>query len=589
MKQSLNKFDSKAVKAGENKILNGLAPLSSRFKNRELDNCYGWLLRILLIIAISGFIFIDFIFAAPFVGATDNLTFPAGVPTIEIMPSEGPVGTHVFVRIINHQVNKQVIIVFGTGTTIGSSTIVAAKATTDSTGYAVVDFDIDIWPAGRYTLLSDDGVNKIAGGFKVTPSMSLGEVVSGFVGDIAVVNGQGFAAKKLVHLYFDDTKYVTGETDDKGRFYDLKLTIPPCPRGNHNIKAQDSDSNAQTVVYNVRQKMDISPTSTSVNSSVTLIGTGFQSIKDVIIYFDDKEISSVQTGSDGGFTASIKVPSCGDGVHKIKVDDRVNKAFQDLTVSSALHVNPQTGHIGMLVGAQGSGYRPGFPVSLSYDNIKLEGTSVDGTGSFTYNFKIPVSRSGAHVITASDGINIKTVNFTVESTPPMVPLLNLPADGGRITKDPHFEWSPVSDPSGVTYTLEIADDTKFSSIIMSQANIVTSYIDITEESKMLPGSEKPYYWRVKAVDLASNESGWSSVQSFYKGHTIFTVLSNMPDWVKWILIGLGMLLFAFMFFWIGHTIRKLRSINEDIEDDDEEAYDDKDYGYNTSSSNYARR
>jgi hypothetical protein len=103
---------------------------------------------------------------------------------------------------------------------------------------------------------------------------------------------------------------------------------------------------------------------------------------------------------------------------------------------------------------------------------------------------------------------------------------------------------------------------------------------------MLTGRERPYYWRVKAVDLASNESGWSTVQSFYKGHTFFTIMSNMPDWVKFTLIGLGLLLFSFMFFWIGHTIRKLRNIDEDIEDEEEDSYSRKEYGYNSGSSSW---
>jgi hypothetical protein len=155
-----------------------------------------------------------------------------------------------------------------------------------------------------------------------------------------------------------------------------------------------------------------------------------------------------------------------------------------------------------------------------------------------------------------------------------------------MTKDVHFEWAPVSDPSGVTYTLEIAEDPKFTNIIMSQANIVANYIDITEDSKMLPGRDKPYYWRVKAVDRASNESNWSLVSSFYKGHTFFTIVSNMPEWVKWILIILGLALFGFMFFWIGHTIRKLRNLDDEEYEEEEDEYASNEYGYNSGSNDW---
>jgi hypothetical protein len=521
----------------------------------------------------------------------DNSTSVSN-PILEVMPQEGTVGTQVYIRVINYQVNKQVIITFGTTTVIGTGTtaeiktIVATKLTTDSSGYGVIDFPIDVYPAGRYIIMADDGVNKLTAGFKVTPSIRLAnDVVSGFVGDTVVVSGYGFAMKKLVYLGVDDLKLVTGETDEKGRFYDLKVVIPACARGNHNIKAQDSENYNTTQVFNVRQQMNIVPTSAAVGDNVTIMGAGFQAVTDVVIYWDDKDVGIIQTGADGSFMTSIKVPASGDGTHRIKLDDRVNKAFKDVTVSSAMSINPTGGFIGMQVGVQGMGFRPGFPVSLTYDNIKLEGTTVNSSGSFNQVFKIPVSRFGQHTLSATDGVNNQRVVFTVESNQPPTPSISLPADGERMTKDAHFEWTPVSDPSGVTYTVDIAEDSKFSNVIMSQANIVANYIDITEDSKMLPGKEKPYYWRVKAVDRASNESGWSLVSSFYKGHTFFTIIGNMPEWVKWVLIVLGLCLFGFMFFWIGHTIRKLRNL-DDEDYEEEEEYASNEYDYNSGSNNY---
>jgi hypothetical protein len=305
-------------------------------------------------------------------------------------------------------------------------------------------------------------------------------------------------------------------------------------------------------------------------------------------FFDDKDAGIVQTATDGGFATTIKVPPCGDGVHRIKVDDRTNKAYKDINISSALTINPDVGFIGMPVGVQGSGFRSGFPVNVSYDNAKMEGTVVGPNGGFTQNFRIPVSRFGQHTVIASDGINSRKVIFTVESTPPVAPATVLPADGERMTKDIHFEWSTVSDPSGVNYTFEIADDPKFVNIIMSQSNVATNYIDITEDSKMLPGKEKPYYWRVKAVDRASNEGAWSLVSSFYKGHTFFTIISNMPDWVKWILVALGLALFGFMFFWIGHTIKKLRRLDDETVED-EEGYAADEYGYSSGTNDWNRQ
>jgi hypothetical protein len=386
----------------------------------------------------------------------------------------------------------------------------------------------------------------------------------------------------------DDQKIVTTQTDDKGQFYDAKLQIPPTVRGNHDIKVQDTENNVATAVFNIRQQVTSMPANVAVGDNITIIGTGFQGVTDVLVYFDDKDAGVVQTDSNGGFMTSIKVPPCGDGAHKIKLDDQINKAYKDVAVSSSLSVNPNNGFIGMQVGLQGAGFRPGFPVSINYDNVKLDGTTVQETGSFIQSFKVPVSRFGTHTISASDGINTQNVIFIVESTPPLAPATTLPAEGSRVTKDAHFEWQIVTDPSGVSYTIEIAGDPKFTSVIMSQANLLTNYIDVTDDSKMLPGRDAPYYWRVKAVDRASNESAWSPVSSFYKGHTLITILTNMPDWVKYVLICLGLVLFGFMFFWIGHTIKRLRSLDdEDV--DDEGAYAGSQYGYNSGGNDWKQR
>jgi hypothetical protein len=548
-------------------------------------------IRLLLVITAMGIGTLGFPrFAVP-PAVADNTT---GFPSIEVLPNEGTIGSQIYLKIINYQPNKQVIITFGsgtvigTGTTVGTQTEVAATTTTDASGYAVVDFNLDVYPAGRYIIMADDGVNTLTIGFKVDPSIDLGNVVSGFVNDVLVIKGEGFAAQTLVYIGLDDHKIVTVDTDDKGQFFDASLQIPPTVRGNHNIKAQDTLDNIATAAFNVRQQMTAMPKNIAVGDNVTIIGTGFQGVTDVEVYFDDKDVGMVQTDSNGGFMTSINAPPCGDGGHKIKLDDGINKAYQDVTVSASLSVSPNNGFIGMQAGLQGTGFRPGFPVTINYDNIKLDGTTVQDTGSFTQAFKVPVSRFGTHTISASDGINTQNTIFIVSSTPPLAPTTTLPAEGSRVTEDAHFEWQIVTDPSGVLYTIEVAGDPQFTNLIMSQANLSTNYIDVTDDSKMLPGRDAPYYWRVKAVDRASNESAWSPVSSFYKGHTLITILTDMPDWVKYVLICLGLVLFGFLFFWIGHTIKRLRTLDdEDV--DDEGAYAGSQYSYNSGGNDWKQR
>jgi hypothetical protein len=48
---------------------------------------------------------------------------------------------------------------------------------------------------------------------------------------------------------------------------------------------------------------------------------------------------------------------------------------------------------------------------------------------------------------------------------------------------------------------------------------------------------------------------------------------------------LGLALFGFMFFWIGHTIKKLRSLDDETYEDDEE-YQANEYGYNSGANDW---
>jgi len=86
-----------------------------------------------------------------------------------------------------------------------------------------------------------------------------------------------------------------------------------------------------------------------------------------------------------------------------------------------------------------------------------------------------------------------------------VPGLLSPADGSCIKDDrPEFRWTPVSDPSGVTYDLQVDDDDGFTSLVIDETGLASPFYT--------PGGPLPdgtYYWRVKAVSGDLKESSWA--------------------------------------------------------------------------------
>jgi hypothetical protein len=91
--------------------------------------------------------------------------------------------------------------------------------------------------------------------------------------------------------------------------------------------------------------------------------------------------------------------------------------------------------------------------------------------------------------------------FRLDTEPPRrTPLLRSPSNN-LLTNDPtpSFDWSSVSDPCGVTYTLEIVG-------ALTKEKLLASDYTLGSDEALASGT---YTWRVRAVDNAGNEGAWS--------------------------------------------------------------------------------
>lgn len=93
---------------------------------------------------------------------------------------------------------------------------------------------------------------------------------------------------------------------------------------------------------------------------------------------------------------------------------------------------------------------------------------------------------------------------------PSAPALASPSDGATLATDtPAFDWGDVSDPSGVTYRIQIDNDPDFSSPEADESGLTLSEFTLTTTL-----AEGDYVWRVKVTDGAGNSSEWPQVWSF---------------------------------------------------------------------------
>jgi hypothetical protein len=160
-----------------------------------------------------------------------------------------------------------------------------------------------------------------------------------------------------------------------------------------------------------------------------------------------------------------------------------------------------------------------------YDGGSVNTVRTNHKGGFETSFPVPESQFGEHQVAAGySGENRASAIFTMESNHPDRPTLTSPSSGSRVglmgKETPTFEWSAVSDDSGVHYRLQVAtsDDVTATGEFVDPLVSVSGLTETTytlEETQALPLGR--YYWIVQAVDEAQNESGWSAARSFRIG------------------------------------------------------------------------
>jgi hypothetical protein len=367
----------------------------------------------------------------------------------------------------------------------------------------------------------------------------------GMVDTEVEITGLDFIDDEPITVFWDDDEIDIesgdDETDRDGEF-SLTILIPESTNGEHTIRVEDDGGGEAEFIFTVEAEITIDPDEGAPGERVTIEGTGFGDEVEVTIEFDGDEVITTETDEDGSFQDNFIVPIISPDTYKVEAqDDDRNSADKNFTVAAGVQLGQTTGNVGSQVTVNGVGFRPNTTVNINYDAQTVASAAADANGKFTASFTAPQSKAGRHTITATDGSDSATATFNMESTPPPVIQPSLPFDGTKAKSQAAFSWSPVTDPSGVTYTLQIATDDSFSanSLVLEKTGITGPEYTLTKEEKLESvDKETPYYWRAQAVDGAGNESGWTSPGAFYIGFA----LDLGTGWILYTLIGIAGLL-----------------------------------------------
>jgi hypothetical protein len=389
-------------------------------------------------------------------------------------------------------------------------------------------------------------------------------IEEGAVGTEVEISGQGLRPDQQITIKYDgnstDISGGDSQSDDNGDFT-CTFIIPESSAGSHVITAVDESGNTPEAEFTVTPTITISPAEQVTGREVEVSGTGFGTRLGVTITLDDEEVATtpliLSTDHNGSFEGSFIVPTSGSHGTRIvaAVDEHLNEAEAPLDIQGGITVSPATsltspGYAGMELVIKGAGFNLGATVTITYSNNGEElpiATVIAENGDFQVEYTVPPSAAGSHNITASGSTSTATIAFIMESEAPSTPTPLTPAIAGTTGARAYFDWTDVSDDSGISYALQIAADSDFNLILLTKTGLETSEYTLTEtEALESDQANTPYYWRVKAVDGAQNDSGWTYPRIFYVSFS----LSAMPIWALFILGIVATVLISTLIYWL---------------------------------------
>jgi len=491
-------------------------------------------------------------------GSTRELQILVTVtPGMSLRRNQGRPGDSVTVIGFGFVANERDITVIMDQTTVASG----FSATAD--GSWSTSFTIPALPSGAYTVWASgsqtSASNALEDIFALGSYLTLSSA-TGTPGATISIAGRGFGARERdLTITFDSISIATGVTADAQGTFTISFVVPPSASGSHSIKVSGSTSGAvagSESSFQVVPRMVLDTSTGPPGTSTTVKGTGFGAgEQNIIITYDGAPmLSQVSADAQGSFEVSFPVPPSAAGSHVIRVAGlpatwaaRTQRTF---TILPNLALSELYGHVGMNLEIAGQGFESSANMTLTYDDLTKAVVSADDSGSFRLDFFIPKSTHGRHLIKVSDDKGNKVqVPFIVEDVPPSTPDLLSPGNGegggffGGFRPVP--KWSSVDDPSGISYTLAIATDPDFLDPILVKEGLASPAYALTEDEGLPRGK---YYWKVKAVDGASNEGPWSGA---------FLVRSGtIPRWALLTVAVLGVLTSGGGTYAIVHRRRK---------------------------------
>jgi hypothetical protein len=357
-------------------------------------------------------------------------------------------------------------------------------------------------------------------------------------------------------------------TDDYGNF-DIDFEVPDVKPGAYDIRAQDDKGNLDSARFSVTAGASLSQTTGPVGGGLTICGDGFSAGQAVTVNFDDQPVATTMADNNGTFTVTFNVPASAGGSHTITISDGTTSRQFAFGVESEAPPVPALLLPASASESQAQAYLAwrdvtdaSLPVTYNlqlssdanFGSLVLEKKGLTGPEyilTTAESLRTDSSQTTffwrVNAVDAARNVSEWSAPWSFYVSAPPVPELLTPSFNSIVELPLHFTWRSVNSLGGpVDYSLHVSRDPDFMSTLLEKTGLTLPEYAVTEEDKLELKKGKDYYWRVKAVDRAGNESDWSASGSFNRGSSF-----HFPGWAAAILIIIGVIAVAILAFRAG--------------------------------------
>ena len=207
--------------------------------------------------------------------------------------------------------------------------------------------------------------------------------------------------------------------------------------------------------------IEISPSSGSLGTEVTVSGTNFESYRGdtIYIFFGNREMDALVVPDDGTFTADFVVPDDAEpGRVYVTVEDRVGNRLGGrvsfIIQEPEIELDPGESVVGTMITVTGVGFYADDMITIYYEGRRVDDGNEEASpsGEFTCSFAIPDSAAGEHKVWAKDALgNSAKAYFRV------IPSIAISPSSGAIGDSVTVSGAGFGDESNVTVYFDRAE------------------------------------------------------------------------------------------------------------------------------------